>query len=81
MNQNELSKKWNSLFDRSRDIKIGYVKEQCPICRTKNLKHFLDCKHIEMDLDEIDKRVKSLQKHNPHRLFLFSLYLNYSVVK
>jgi len=58
MNQNELSKKWNSLFDRSRDIKIGYVKEQCPICRTKNLKHFLDCKHIEMDLDEIDKRVK-----------------------
>ncbi len=54
---NYMSEKWNILFLKATELKIDYVKKQCPICKDKNIKHFLDCQHIEMDLDEINKKV------------------------
>ena len=56
MNQEEMSKKWNVLFKKVDKIKIDYVKERCPICKNKNLKHFMDCEHIEMDFDKFWER-------------------------
>ena len=58
MNPQEImSKKWNTLFEKADQIRIQYIKEQCPICKDMDLKDFSECNHIELDFLEMNRRI------------------------
>lgn len=74
---NSLGSKWNNFFQKVDQAKIEYVRKKCKICRNKDINHYSECNHIELDEKLVRESVnRKLKKEAQEMLKVHCSQLN-----